>query len=326
VNVGEMVETGDLLGLVGSSGQSSGPHLHFGVKYNGYMVDPWAGSVNPHAGLWVDQEPHVKESQGGLIAGGAFVTSTFGGGSSGVDIALFRGFLDIPQSIAITTDTIGVWMNYMLRANDSVYLQLLTPDDVISSQVAWKTQEDQCGWSNWNMFRKIGGMGMMGTWKFRLYVPDAWSAEIPFEVTMDTVWAPRMKNDVQGKSIKLQENVAVFDTLEYTRCDACELTLTSAPEGVELLPDNVVKFPAANGNSRSTDAVVRLTSSEGGFLDFRYQIVDLTAPMGTVPVVDSKALPQISVSHYLQMNSATGMVEVHTPQGIFNLQGQFLRK
>lgn len=40
VKVGQWVHAGDLIGLGGSTGRSSGPHLHFETRYCGYAFDP----------------------------------------------------------------------------------------------------------------------------------------------------------------------------------------------------------------------------------------------------------------------------------------------
>lgn len=40
VDVGQPIEKGDIIGLSGSTGRATGPHLHFGIRLNGNRVDP----------------------------------------------------------------------------------------------------------------------------------------------------------------------------------------------------------------------------------------------------------------------------------------------
>jgi len=64
-NFGEFVEVGEYLGVVASSGCSTGPHLHFEVYDSGdNLVDPYAGACNSlnTATWWADQRSYRKST------------------------------------------------------------------------------------------------------------------------------------------------------------------------------------------------------------------------------------------------------------------------
>jgi len=57
VEPGDYIGCGEVLGLVGSSGYSSSPHLHFEVRSpQGGAIDPYSGVLNVPASLWLQQD------------------------------------------------------------------------------------------------------------------------------------------------------------------------------------------------------------------------------------------------------------------------------
>jgi murein DD-endopeptidase MepM/ murein hydrolase activator NlpD len=63
--IGEAVITGEKLGIVGSSGSSSGPHLHFEIwsgADNTTSLDPFVGTCNTFnaTSWWANQKPHKE--------------------------------------------------------------------------------------------------------------------------------------------------------------------------------------------------------------------------------------------------------------------------
>jgi len=71
--IGQEVKAGSVIGTLGNTGRSSGPHLHWTIRMNGYAVDPveWTKSNSPlsstsHFKATTDLEPLDNESEGGI--------------------------------------------------------------------------------------------------------------------------------------------------------------------------------------------------------------------------------------------------------------------
>jgi murein DD-endopeptidase MepM/ murein hydrolase activator NlpD len=63
VKEGQRVQAGDLLGLTGNTGFSTGPHLHFEIRVNGKAIEPLA-FMRKHG---VDVAARVEVAKGGVL-------------------------------------------------------------------------------------------------------------------------------------------------------------------------------------------------------------------------------------------------------------------
>ena len=76
VAVNQLVKAGQQLGLTASSGQSTGPHLHFESRYGGAAYEPSAGPCRAGASNWANQVPIRREL---YIRDFTFSPNTFAG-------------------------------------------------------------------------------------------------------------------------------------------------------------------------------------------------------------------------------------------------------
>jgi murein DD-endopeptidase MepM/ murein hydrolase activator NlpD len=68
VRPGQRVSQSDLVGLVGSTGLATGPHLHYGIMKNGAWADPMRIQSPPAEPLRPEDRPAFLAASGRSIA------------------------------------------------------------------------------------------------------------------------------------------------------------------------------------------------------------------------------------------------------------------
>ncbi|HSF39293.1 MAG TPA: M23 family metallopeptidase [Thermoanaerobaculia bacterium] len=195
VGPGQTVTAGTQLGLTGSSGFSSGPHLHFESWNDRQWFEPSAGPCRSGASFWRSQPPVARgfyvadaylargeisfDSALAYLLDGVARTSTFGAGSQRVSLKM--DFRNLP-------------------GGSSWRLRVVHPGGA--------TVVDESGsWGNSVLFR--GGFGVFwadlsftpGRWRFLVDVNEATVVDAPFTVAAVSRAVNRKPNPVKARLV-----------------------------------------------------------------------------------------------------------------------------
>jgi hypothetical protein len=124
VKAGDHITGGSPLGLVGLSGWTEFPHLHFNVRYNGQTIDPFtatpakSGCRKTSRGLWASNLEYEK-----------FALYNWGFAIGKPDIAAIRNGQRADGPLSATAPALVVWADMLgVKADDRVTLKLTSPD------------------------------------------------------------------------------------------------------------------------------------------------------------------------------------------------------
>ena len=146
VRPGQRVETGTPLGLIGLSGKTKFPHLHFAVRHGGQTLDPFTGRPpgsgcgRPGTPLWsADAQAALAYRAGGLLAAGfAAETPTIWDALAGQHRAA-----TLPSDAAALVFWAAAWG---LRADDREDATVIGPNGRVFAESRARVPKNKAQW------------------------------------------------------------------------------------------------------------------------------------------------------------------------------------
>lgn len=170
---GQVVAAGTQLGLTGSSGDSSWPHLHFTSSLNNVSYEPSAGKCRAGDSYWTNQPVFRRDT---YMTSFTYGTQPFVGN-------LNYPFDEVTRSGSYVADTRTIYYRLRLRSlpAQSTYRFLLTrPDGTTAMDNAGPFSNPTALKHTWYWFSRNVIVNAIGSWTLKVYVNDLLVGTAPF--------------------------------------------------------------------------------------------------------------------------------------------------
>jgi murein DD-endopeptidase MepM/ murein hydrolase activator NlpD len=206
---GQSVLEGQPLGLVGSAGSSSGPHLHFETQQSGTFYEPSVGACHGGTSLWKTQLPNTWNNPVAVM--------DLGETNGPVDRVILESRPGNVTHFRQTGSTVTHYVWYELtdlHAGDTTEVIWREPDSTAHPSGLFGHATDAASWWESSLY-DLPTSGSTGTWTVQLLVNGVQKGQLSFTYNT-TAYAPPVAT---GRTVNVTKGIDK-DTLNGSDADS----------------------------------------------------------------------------------------------------------